>query len=265
MGAAAELRSGDWVVFVDRKGRRALTRLREGQRFHSHRGWLDHDAVVGLKDGAAVRTSTGATLRVWRATLADYVLKMRRGAQVVYPKDLAQIVFMADIQPGVHVVEAGVGSGALSMALLRAGARVTAYEIREDFASLARENVTAFLGEEALQRWTLRCCDIYEGIAERDVDRILLDLPEPWRVVEHASESLRPGGIILAYTPSVMQVSQFRDALAAHGFELAETVEVLVRPWHVEHMAVRPDHRMVAHTGFISCGRLPGDVTPRAR
>jgi tRNA (adenine57-N1/adenine58-N1)-methyltransferase len=203
-----------------------------------------------------MRSTRGATYTVLRPTLSEFVLKMPRGAQVIYPKDLGPLLMLADIGPGVRVLESGVGSGALSMAMLRAGATVVGYELREDFAGRALGNVERFLGAEVLDRYRVELRDCYEGIDESDVDRVVLDLPEPWQVVPHAVEALRPGGIIVAYSPSVVQVMQFRDALEKAGcFALAETVEVLNRGWHVEGQAVRPDHRMVAHTGFLTTAR----------
>jgi tRNA (adenine57-N1/adenine58-N1)-methyltransferase catalytic subunit len=193
--------------------------------------------------------------------LSDAVLKMPRGAQVIYPKDLGAILIEADIAPGVRVLEAGVGSGALSMALLRAGADVVGYELRDDFAERARSNVAAMLGPEAGYRVEIR--DVYDGIDESGLDRILLDLPEPWRVLPHALKSLRPGGILCAYLPSINQTSQLRAALEDYGFGMASTLEVLHRTWHVEARAVRPDHRMVGHTGFVTTARLLIPHDPR--
>jgi tRNA (adenine57-N1/adenine58-N1)-methyltransferase catalytic subunit len=181
---------------------------------------------------------------------------MPRGAQVIYPKDLGPILMLADIQPGHRVLESGVGSGALSMTLLRAGATVHGYELRDDFAERALANVTAFLGEAVLDRYHLEVRDSYQGIDVADLDRIVLDLPEPWQVVKHARLALRPGGILVAYTPSIIQATQLREELAGTEFAMAETLEVLLRTWHVEGAAVRPDHRMVAHTGFLTHARL---------
>jgi tRNA (adenine57-N1/adenine58-N1)-methyltransferase len=181
---------------------------------------------------------------------------MPRGAQVIYPKDLGPILMLADLFPGARVLESGLGSGALSMAMLRAGADIVGYELREDFAERARANVSSFLGDEAMSRYRVELRDCYEGIDETDLDRVVLDLPEPWQVVPHAEKALHPGGILLAYTPSIVQVMQLRDALEHSAFDLAETVEVLNRTWHVEGQAVRPDHRMVAHTGFLTHARL---------
>ncbi len=189
-----------------------------------------------------------------RPTLSDTVLKMPRGAQVIYPKDLGAILIEADIAPGMRVLEAGVGSGALSMALLRAGAEVVGYELREDFAERARSNVEATgIG---YSRYRVEIRDVYEGIAEVGLDRILLDLPEPWRVLPHATKALRPGGILCAYLPSINQTSQLRSSMEQHGFGMASTLEVLHRTWHIEDRSVRPDHRMVGHTGFLTTARL---------
>ncbi len=179
--------------------------------FHTHAGIVAHDDLIGALEGSTVLGSTGRRFVVVRPTLADVVLKMPRGAQVIYPKDLAAIVMEADIGPGTCVLEAGVGSGALSMALLRAGAAVTGYELREDFADRARANVEAFCGPGVDYRVELR--DVYDGIDERDLDRIVLDLPEPWRVLDHAAVALRPGGIVCAYLPTVNQTAQLREAL----------------------------------------------------
>jgi tRNA (adenine57-N1/adenine58-N1)-methyltransferase len=191
-----------------------------------------------------------------RPTLAEFVLKMPRGAQVIYPKDLGPILMLADIFPGARVLETGVGSGALSMTLVRAGAVVTGYELRDDFARRARRNVATFLGDEALGRYTVEIRDAYGGIDESDLDRVVLDLPEPWRMAKHAARAMHRGGVLVAYTPQITQVVQLRDELAAEGFGMVETIEVLNRTWHIEGQSVRPDHRMVAHTGFLTSARL---------
>ncbi len=254
------LRHGELVILVDSKGRQYLVTLDEEAQFHSHTGYFDHAELIGQEEGATVRSSTGARYTVMRPTLADFVLRMPRGAQVIYPKDLGAILVLADIFPGARVLEAGVGSGACSLALVRAGAEVVGYEIRPEFAQRARANVATYLGEAASARFRVHERDIYAGIDERGLDRLVLDLPEPWLVVKHAEVALRPGGIFVAYTPSITQVAQLRESLAESCFELAETVEVLARTWHVEGQAVRPDHRMVAHTGFLTSARLLGPV-----
>jgi tRNA (adenine57-N1/adenine58-N1)-methyltransferase len=189
--------------------------------------------------------------------LADYVLKMPRGAQVIYPKDLGPILILADIFPGARVLESGVGSGALTMALLRAVGEhgsVVGYELRDDFADRARRNIEGFLGAELPLQIEVR--DTYQGIDEQDLDRVVLDLPEPWQVVKHAEAALRPGGILLAYLPTIGQVARLREELEGSASRMAESLEVLHRTWHVEGQSVRPDHRMVAHTGFLTTARL---------
>jgi tRNA (adenine57-N1/adenine58-N1)-methyltransferase catalytic subunit len=255
--------AGEKALLLDRKSRRYLVTLAEGGEFHTHAGFVAHAAIIGQDEGVQLRSSSGAWYQAVRPTLADFVLKMPRGAQVIYPKDLGPILLLADIFPGARVLESGVGSGALSMTLLRAGAHVTGYEIRADFAARAIENVGAFLGGDALDRFAVHERDVYEGIGEQGLDRVVLDLPEPWRVVKHAEEALHPGGIFVAYLPTITQVAQLRDELDRSSFAMAETLEVLVRTWHVEGLSVRPDHRMVAHTGFLTHARLVG-TTPIA-
>ncbi|MGH9063944.1 MAG: tRNA (adenine-N1)-methyltransferase, partial [Acidimicrobiales bacterium] len=259
-GGGGHLAPGERALFRDSKGRRYLVTLATGGRFHTHAGVVDHDSVIGRPEGVEVRSASGGRFLVVRPTLADVVLTMPRGAQVIYPKDLGAILVAADVFPGSRVLEAGVGSGALSMALVRAGAEVVGYELRADFASTARANVAGLPhgpgGPWPSYRVEER--NVYEGIEETGLDRVVLDLPEPWLVLAHARGALVPGGILCAYLPGIGQVSQLRDALAAPaaGWGLAETFEVLRRTWHVEGRSVRPDHRMVAHTGFITTARL---------
>ena len=250
------LEPGEPVLLIDRKRRRYLFDLASGREFHTHTGVIAHDDIIGAPEGTRLRSSRGATFLALRPTLADAVLKMPRGAQVIYPKDIGPILVLADIFAGARVLEAGVGSGALSMALLRAGAVVSGYELREDFCARARANVERFCGSEVLDRYRTELRDVYDGIDEIGLDRVVLDLPEPWRVVPHAASALRPGGILLAFTPSIVQVQRLRQALDDSPFDLSETVEVLQRGWHVEGDAVRPNHRMVAHTGFLTVSRL---------
>ncbi|MCY3786220.1 MAG: tRNA (adenine-N1)-methyltransferase [bacterium] len=250
--------AGELVLLVDRKDRTYLRRLEPGGFFHSHGGLVAWDDLLGRPEGSEVRSAGGGRFRAFRPTLSDYIVKMKRGAQVIYPKDLGPILLLADIAPGVRVLESGVGSGALSIALLRAGAEVVGYEIRGDFARRARKNVREFLGAEAAARYRVEERDCYEALDLEDLDRVALDLPEPWRVVPHAAASLAPGGILVAYTPSVTQAARLREALAPGQWALAATVEVLQRGWHIVGEAVRPEHRMVAHTGFVThARRLP--------
>ncbi len=249
---------GDKVLLFDAKGRRYLLTLKEGGEFHSHAGYVGHDELVGRLPGTTIRSTKAQPYTALRPTLEEFVLKMPRGAQVIYPKDLGQILILADVFPGARVLESGVGSGALSMAMLRAGADIVGYELRADFAAKAQENVGAFLGRSVMDRYRVELRDCYEGIDESDVDRIVLDLPEPWQVVPHAEKVLVGGGILCAYTPSITQAVQTREALTGSSWLEARTLEVLLRTWHVEGQAVRPDHRMVAHTGFLTTARYLG-------
>ena len=252
---------GDDVLLIDRKRRRYLVTLKPGGEFHNHTGVLAHDQLLGSPEGTTYRTSHGAWILALRPTLNDVVLKMPRGAQVIYPKDLGPIVIMADLRPGVRVLESGVGSGALSMAMLRAGASIVGYELRDDFAQRASDNVARFAPDLA-SGYRVELRDCYEGIDERHLDRIVLDLPEPWRVVEHAEVALRTGGILVAYTPTIGQATTLRQRLDDSRFAFAETLEVLQRTWHIEGQSVRPDHRMVAHTGFLTSARLLAPEPP---
>jgi tRNA (adenine57-N1/adenine58-N1)-methyltransferase len=253
-GPRGALTAGERVLLVDAKARRYLLTLQTGAMFHTHAGIVAHDSIIGGTEGASVAGSTGRLFLVVRPTLSDVVLKMPRGAQVIYPKDLGAILLAADIGPGMRVLEAGVGSGALSMALLRVGADVIGYEIRPDFAGVARANVAAWSGADVSYRVEER--DVYGGIDEVELDRIVLDLPEPWRVLAHAEKALRPGGILLAYLPTINQVATLRATMTRSAFGMAETSETLRRTWHVEERSVRPDHRMVGHTGFLTTARL---------
>jgi tRNA (adenine57-N1/adenine58-N1)-methyltransferase len=250
--------AGEFVLVRDRKRRRYLVRLEADGEFHTHAGVIKHLEIIGCPEGTELRSSGNAAYTFVRPTYTDYVLEMKRGATIIYPKDVGPILVLADIAPGLRVLESGVGSGAMSLALLRAGAEVVGYEIRDDFARIAERNVRAFVSDELGERYRVEVRDIYEGIAEVDLDRIVLDLPEPWQVVPHAERALHVGGIILAYLPTINQTAQFRQALERSAFGMAETVEVLQRSWHIEGQSVRPDHRMVAHTGFLTHARLLG-------
>jgi tRNA (adenine57-N1/adenine58-N1)-methyltransferase len=258
--ATSALAAGERVLLVDAKERRYLVKLRVGATFHTHAGLVAHDDLIGRDEGTTIEGSTGRQFLVLRPTLADVVLKMPRGAQVIYPKDLGAILVSADVGPGMRILEAGVGSGALSMTLLRAGASVVGYELREEFAARARENVVALLGEEI--DYDIQIRDVTEGIDEVGLDRVILDLPNPWDVVAVAHKALRPGGILLAYLPTINQVAQLRAALGTESWGLAESAELLRRSWHVEPRSVRPDHRMVAHTGFLTTARRLAASSP---
>lgn len=253
--------AGERVLLIDRKDRRYLITLHAGRSFQSHAGVINHDDVIGRSEGEEVearqrdgRVTSAARYLVLRPTLADVVVGMPRGAQVIYPKDLGAILIAADIFPGAIVLEAGVGSGALSMAMLRAGAVITGYEIRPDFAERAKANVEAFLGPG--QAYCVHERDVYAGISEEGLDRVVLDLPEPWQVVPYAERALKAGGILLSYLPTINQTAELRASLERSEFAMAETFEVLRRTWHIEGRSVRPDHRMVAHTGFLTSARL---------
>lgn len=255
--------AGDRVLLLDRKGRRYLLKLRPSAQFHSHRGYVDHDAILGAAEGVSVQSSGGAAFVAVRPSLTDFVLKMPRGAQVIYPKDIGAIIVGADIYPGATVVEAGTGSGALTIGLLRAvgeRGRVVTFEVRPDFAERARANVESFFGRipDSLD---MRDGDLAETDFEGPVDRIVLDMPEPWRMIPFATRALRPGGVFCSYVPTVLQFSQTTEELRAAGFIEVATSETLVRTWHVEGQSVRPDHRMVAHTGFLTMGRFMGTPT----
>ncbi len=257
---AGALVEGEMVLIIDNRDRRYLITLKAGDAFHSHAGVLDHQTMIGRAEGSEVATTRGQKFRAFRPTLEEFILSMPRGAQVIYPKDLGPMLMLADIGPGMKVFESGIGSGALSMTLLRAGADITGYELREDFASRAKKNVEAFLGPDVLDRYSVEIRSAYEGIDGHDFDRVLLDLPEPWQVVPHAELALRPGGVFVAYTPSITQAMRLKEALDATRFTEHKTIEVLNRGWHIEGQAVRPDHRMVAHTAFLTRARLLAPV-----
>lgn len=248
---------GDRVHLVDRKGRQYALTLKAGDTFQFSGETIAHDALIGKPDGSLVTLSRGRPMLALRPTLSEYVLKMPRGAQVLYPKDLGVILQWADIYPGARVFEAGTGSGALTMALLRAvGERghVVSYEAREDFARTAMKNIERYLGPA--HNLTLRQSNAYEGIEETDLDRVVLDLPEPWQVVPHAAGALRSGGVYLSYVPTIPQVMQTVEALhCAQVFSMIQTFETLLRTWNIEGRSVRPDLRMVAHSGFLTVAR----------
>jgi tRNA (adenine57-N1/adenine58-N1)-methyltransferase len=253
------------VLLIDQRSKRHLLFLRKSDTFHSDRGWVSHDAIIGQPEGTWVRSSMGLRYLAIRPTLADYVLEMPRGAQVIYPKDLAMILFWADVYPGCRVLEAGTGSGALTLTLLRAvgpEGRVITYEQRDEFARRALANIHMRLGEVA--NLTVRLGAVEDGIAEEGpVDRVLLDLPEPWKLTQLVAAALRPGGIFLSYVPTIIQSHQLSETLQREApWGLVETFETLLRPWNIEGQSVRPFHRMVAHTGFITVARR---VVPEER
>jgi tRNA (adenine57-N1/adenine58-N1)-methyltransferase catalytic subunit len=273
-GDPRPLEAGELVVLRDERGRRSLVELRAGGMWHSHAGALEHDRLIGAPEGTSVPTPKGIEIVALRPTREDFILKMQRGAQVVYPKDQAMIVALGDIRPGMRVVEAGAGSGALTLALLDAvgpEGQVLSVERREDHAVDARRNVERFRAG-VVPNWSLEVGDVADVLATTDAHRVVLDLPEPWLAVDAASRALSPGGILITYLPSVPQVMRITEALWDHGsFTDVATSETLVRGWDVNGVAVRPAHRMVAHTAFLTrARRVPsreegGPPLPRKR
>ena len=263
------LREGEWVRLVDGKGRRHNFCLERGKRFFSNRGHLEHDDLIGREEGFTVATSAGGEYLVFRPLLSEFVVSMPRGAAVVYPKDAAQIVAMADVFPGADVVEAGVGSGALTCSLLRAvglHGTVTSYERREEFAGVARRNVTQFFGGDH-PAWRLTLGDLAEQLpaSGQRADRIILDMLAPWDCLDAAAGALRPGGILCAYVATTTQLSRFVESLRVQGgFTDPQAWESLVRDWHVEGLAVRPGRSMIGHTAFLVTARrmAPGERPP---
>jgi tRNA (adenine57-N1/adenine58-N1)-methyltransferase len=260
---------GDRVQLTDPKGRMHTITLVTGKEFHTHKGSIQHDELIGSPEGSIITTTGNVTYLAMRPLLSDFVLSMPRGAAVVYPKDAGQVVHMADIFPGARVVEAGVGSGALTMSLLRAvgdDGRVSSYERRADFADIARDNVEAFFGGPH-PAWTLTVGDLVETLDETDIDRVVLDMLAPWDCLDAVSRALVPGGVLICYLATATQLSRTAEALREQGtFTEPHAWESLVRGWHLEGLAVRPEHRMVGHTGFlVTSRRLADGVAPPLR
>lgn len=255
--------AGEHILLVDRRGRRYLVVLAEDGRFSSHIGLIEHRDVIGLTQGAWIETSRGHLLLALRPTMADYTRLMPRTATVVYPKDLGGMIVGGDIFPGATVVEAGCGSGAVTIALMRAvgpGGFVHSFDLRRDMVDRASENVRALAAH--LGNVSIELGDVADALADRGekaqlVDSVVLDLPEPWDLVPHAAAALRPGGAFVSFLPTVLQVRDLAESLRLSGrFAMVETTESLVRSWNVANRSVRPDHRMVGHTGFITTARL---------
>jgi tRNA (adenine57-N1/adenine58-N1)-methyltransferase len=251
------LRAGEDVLLISPKGEEHLVTLAPGKAFGTHKGNLLHDDVIGREDGSRAWTAMGSEYRVFRPTYIQFVMNQKRHAQIIYPKDTGAILLWADVFPGATVVEAGIGWGALTIKLLEAvgpAGRVISYEVREDFAEIGARTVRRYLGE--CENHEVKVRDVYQGIDEREVDRIVLDLPEPWHAVPHAREALLPGGILLSYLPSTVQVKQLCERLAeSGGFGEPETFELILRPWHVKGMSVRPVQWMFSHSAFLVVAR----------
>jgi tRNA (adenine57-N1/adenine58-N1)-methyltransferase catalytic subunit len=266
--ASGPFRVGDRVQLTDPKGRHYTLVLTPGGEYHTHRGAVAHDKIIGQPEGSLVTSAGGTAYLVLRPLLADYVLSMPRGAQVIYPKDAGQIVMWGDIFPGARVLEAGAGSGALTCSLLRAvgpEGQVTSYEVRADHAEHAERNVTAFFGERPAN-WDLRVRDLAEHDTGGEVDRMILDMLSPWELLRVAAGSVIPGGVLVVYVATTTQLSKVTEALREQQcWTEPQAWETLMRPWHVVGLAVRPEHRMVAHTAFVLTTRrlAEGVVPPR--
>jgi tRNA (adenine57-N1/adenine58-N1)-methyltransferase len=260
---------GDRVQLTDPKGRMHTIVLEPGKVFHTHRGALPHDDLIGQPEGSVVTSAGGTAYLALRPLLSDYVLSMPRGAQVIYPKDAGQIIAMGDIFPGAKVLEAGAGSGALACSLLRAignHGELHSYEVRPEFAEIARRNVEAFLGESP-KTWTLTVGDVAD-CTETGFDRIVLDLLAPWEMLDVVDRALVPGGVLIGYVATTPQMSELVEGVRSRGgYTEPRAFETLVRDWHVDGLAVRPDHRMIGHTAFLITARrlAPGVVAPPRR
>ena len=252
--AKDRFKEGDLALLLDRKNRRYMLTLAPDQVFHSHLGRLGHDQLIDHTVGDWYRTDRSHTFLAVRPTLGDYVREMPRGPQIIYPKDLGNIIVLADIFPGATVVEGGLGSGALTAMLLRAvgsDGRVITYEVNESTVPKALSNIKAVIPDPS--NLVVNIGDVYEGITEGQVDRVVLDVPEPWQAVAGVGDALVMGGIFLSFLPTILQVHQLVQELHQDSrFQLIETVETLLRSWHVTQRSVRPSHRMVAHSGFLT-------------
>jgi len=254
--AGGRLQAGDAVLFVDGKDREYLRTLRPGGRIHLREGNMQADHLIGLDEGKTVYNSAGEPFLILRPTFASLIPNLPRRAQVIYPKDIGPILLWGDIYPGASVLEIGTGPGALTMALLRAvglQGRVVSYEARQDFFEMAQANVREFFGEAP--NWTLKLANAFDGVDEQGMDRMVVDIAEPWNLLSIAAATLRPGGVLIAYVPTVLQVKQFVDQARASGFGAVRAMETLVRFWHIKGLSVRPEHRMIGHTGFIVTAR----------
>ena len=263
--------AGDRIQLTDQKGKLYSFTITPGKEWHTHKGWIVHDELIGIPEGSVVSTTAGLKFTAFKPLLADYVLTMPRGATIVYPKDAAMIVGLADIYPGARVLEAGVGSGALTISLLRAvgpDGKVNSIERRADFAENAHSNISNYFGEKPAN-WSLSVGDLQDQNFESEYDRVVLDMLAPWECVDLAARALRPGGVFLAYVATTTQLSVTAEALKDDGrFTEPESSETIVRGWHHEGLAVRPQQRMIGHTGFLIQSRrmAPGvEVLARRR
>ena len=256
---------GDRVQLTDAKGKLYSITLTQGSEWHTHKGMLKHDALIGLPEGSIVATNQDLKFQAFRPLLADYVLSMPRGATIIYPKDAAMILGIADIKPGARVLEAGVGSGALSIHLLRAIGKegvLHSVEIREDFAEISEKNVSSYFGAKPTN-WNLTIGALQDQTYEADFDRVLLDMLTPWECLDVASKALVPGGVFMAYVATTTQLSKIAEAIKESGnFTEPESSETIVRGWHHEGLAVRPQHRMIGHTGFLIFARRMAPGVP---
>ncbi|CAB5053069.1 unannotated protein [freshwater metagenome] len=262
---------GDRIQLTDPKGKLYSFTITPGKEWHTHKGWITHDDLIGMPEGSVVSTTAGLKFTAFKPLLADYVLTMPRGATIVYPKDAAMIIGLADVFPGARVLEAGVGSGALTISLLRAvgeNGTVHSVERRADFAENARSNVSHYFNDD-ISNWTLTVGDLQDQSFESEFDRVILDMLAPWECIDTAAQALRPGGVFMAYVATTTQLSATAEAIKEDGrFTEPESSETLVRGWHHEGLAVRPQQRMIGHTGFLIQSRrmAPGvEVLARRR
>ena len=262
---------GDRIQLTDPKGKMYTFTITPGKEWHTHKGWIVHNDLIGLPEGSVVSTSAGLKFTAFKPLLGDFVLSMPRGATIVYPKDAAMILGVADVFPGAKVIEAGVGSGALTISLLRAigeNGTLCSFERREDFAQIATENVETYFGYKP-NNWHLSIGSVQESNTEKKFDRVILDMLAPWECVPFAADVLRPGGVFLAYVATTTQLSATADSLKEDGrFTEPLSSETIVRDWHHEGLAVRPMQRMIGHTGFLIVSRrmAPGvEVLARRR
>ncbi len=251
---AGPFRVGDRVQFTDEKGKLYSITLTSGAQWHTHKGWISHDELIGSDEGCIVTTNSGGKYQAFRPLLADYVLSMPRGATIVYPKDSALILGYGDIFPGAKVLEAGAGSGALSIALIRAvgsSGSLDSYEKRDDFAIIAEKNVTSYFGEKP-SNWSICVGALQDSEIAKKYDRMVLDMLAPWECIETAQKVLLAGGVLIVYVATTTQLSKVAEMIKEDGrFTEPESFESLIRGWHHEGLAVRPQHKMNAHTGFI--------------